>query len=174
MISMLKKIWDRFWNFYDGHYNLTLGITLCLFSLQIVHLFWLFTNVIWFKLFSYNLYTFGSTFEKLLVLVDFTEIPALLAASLVYIDDLRNNFNYKSVIFLILLNSQWLHLFWITDEFVVSEFTEKVLFPSWLAWLAILIDYLEVPVILDTLSKFLKHLKEGQIKTALNVIKERD
>ena len=171
---MLRKIWDKFWNFYDSNYNLTLGVTLALFSLQIVHLFWLFTNVIWFKLFSQSLYDFGPIAEKILILVDFTEIPALIAASLVYIDDLRNNFNYKSIIFLILLNSQWLHLFWITDEFVVSEFTQKVLFPSWLAWVAILIDYLEVPVILDTLSKFLKHLKEGKLKTALEVVKNRD
>jgi hypothetical protein len=170
----MKNIWNRFWNFYDNHHTLTLGVTVFLFSLQILHLFWLFTNVIWFKAFGHSLYTAGPVLEKLLILVDFTEIPALISASLVYIDDLRMKFNYKSIIFLVFLNSQWLHLFWITDEFVVSEFTQKVLLPSWLAWLAILIDYLELPVIFDTLKKFISEIRKGQLKTALNVIKERD
>ena len=32
----------------------------------------------------------------------------------------------------------------------------------WLAWVAIGIDYLEVPVMIDTLKKFLKAIREGR------------
>jgi len=57
-----------------------------------------------------------------------------------------------------------LHLFWITDEFVIEQFARMgeraTLLPLWLAWLAIAIDYLELPVIYDTIRNFSKSLKE--------------
>ena len=56
---------------------------------------------------------------------------------------------------MILINSQWLHLFWITDEIIYAQFTGEAAFmiPAWLAWIAISIDYLELPVIYDTIKK---------------------
>jgi hypothetical protein len=61
----------------------------------------------------------------------------------------------RAVLYLALLNSQWLHILWITDEIVVETIASASLF-SWIgavAWVAILIDYLEVPVIVDTLRR---------------------
>jgi hypothetical protein len=170
----MKKIWNSFWSWYDSHPTLTLGVTLGLFGLQIIHLIWLLTNVIWTKAFGHALFAPGEVFERILILVDYTEIPALIAASLVYIDDLRKEFSFKAILYLIFLNTQWLHLFWITDEFVVSEFTQNILIPSWLAWIAILIDYLEVPIIYDTLKKFIVSLHKGEVREAFNAISERD
>jgi hypothetical protein len=79
---------------------------------------------------------------------------------------LRKGWNWKSFIFLLFLNSQWLHIFWITDEFVVNEFTgEEAIssLPVWLAWVAILIDYLELPVIYDTMKKFVVATREQRV-----------
>jgi hypothetical protein len=53
----------------------------------------------------------------------------------------------------VFLNSQWLHIFWITDQYVSNELAGRAAvssLPAWLAWVAILIDYLELPVIYDT------------------------
>ena len=61
---------------------------------------------------------------------------------------------------MLLLNSQWIHLFWITDEVLVAQFTGTipVLIPIWLSWVAIGIDYLELPVMYDTIKKFFQSL----------------
>ncbi|NDF54289.1 MAG: hypothetical protein EB145_08855, partial [Proteobacteria bacterium] len=47
------------------------------------------------------------------------------------------------------------HLFWITDSIVVQTFsaTSVIAWNSAIAWVAILIDYLEVPVIFEMLRK---------------------
>lgn len=77
--------------------------------------------------------------------------------------------------FLFFINSQWLHIYWITDEFVLEHITRHVgpsILPVWLAWVAILIDYLELPVIVDTLRKFFASLKKEGITTALEELKE--
>ena len=67
----------------------------------------------------------------------------------------------KTWLYLLLLNSQWIHLFWITDEVVLENFTGEALvpIPFWLAWIAISIDYLELPVMYDTITKTLKFKK---------------
>ena len=67
-------------------------------------------------------------------------------------------------LYLFLLNTQWLHLFLITDEVVVAAFTSHTLIyiPAWLAWIAILIDYTEVPVMFDTARRFFMALKIGR------------
>jgi hypothetical protein len=133
-----------------------------LFVWQLVHLNWLLFYVIWERLFGFTLLSFSGSWNYLIVLVDYTEIPALILTSLVYLNDLRKKFSLRSLGFLILLNSQWLHLFWITDEFVIGQFTgdSKTVLPLWLAWVAILIDYLEIPVMFDTLRRFFKALSE--------------
>jgi hypothetical protein len=67
----------------------------------------------------------------------------------------RKGFTWKAAGFLFMLNTQWLHIFWITDEVVVQYFAGPVA-PQWnalLAWVAILIDFLELPVIYDTLRR---------------------
>lgn len=131
-----------------------------LFVLQAIHLVWLFGDVILTRLTGHPLFGFTGIFKVALVIVDYTEIPALISVSLVYTHDLQKSFSWKSVWFLFALNIQWLHLFWITDEFVVATFTNKIIIPATFAWIAILIDYLEVPVIVATVRKFFVALRE--------------
>ena len=67
------------------------------------------------------------------------------------------------------LNSQWLHIFWITDEFVVeSNESQATVLPAWLAYAAILIDYLELPVIADTVRKTVVALRGARLEELLS------
>jgi hypothetical protein len=109
----------------------------------------------------------------MIVLVDYTEIPALLTTTLLYINEFRNNKKAKDFMFIVLVNSQWLHLFWITDEFVVEALTQNALLPVWLAWIAIAIDYLELPVIFDVLKKIVQAVKQNKLTEIKAIITER-
>ncbi len=156
-----------FWSWYERHYLLNVSIALGLFSLQITHLVWLFADVIFLKLFGFELLPITPLFETIIILVDYTEIPALITTGLIYVNELRKKYEFKNLLFLILLFSQFLHIFWITDEFVVEQFTNALkttILPFWLAWVAILIDYLEVPVIIDTTKRLVKALKTQNVK----------
>jgi len=158
----------RFWRWYERHDRLTIGITLGLFVLQLVHLFWLTTDVVWFRLTGDRLLSLDGAFEYAVLLVDYTEIPALLTTSLVYVNDLRKRFSWRALLFLVFLNSQWLHILWITDEFVVNTAsTDAGLLDGWLAWLAIGIDYLELPVIVDLVRRFALSLGRGTVGSFL-------
>ena len=168
---------QRFWAWYERHYALNLTITTFLFALQLVHLYWLGTHVIALRLLGESFFTPTPFLQTIIILVDYTEIPALISTTFLYLYDLRKRFSWKAVFFLIFLNSQWLHLFWITDEFVVDQFSGRgpaTVLPGWLAWVAILIDYLEVPVIVDTFIKLGKTLRKWKVKEALEVIRARD
>ncbi len=167
-------VFKKFWEWYERNYSINLGLAAGLFLLQIFHLLWLLVEVIWSKLFGAPLLHVHGGPKILLILVDYTEIPALISISLVYINELRKQFNWKSVMYLIFLNTQWLHIFWITDEFVVDAFNtgHQLLLPAWLAWIAILIDYLEVPVIIDTLKRFVASLKKKDLAMAFEELKE--
>jgi hypothetical protein len=143
---------ERFWRWYERHYTLNVTLAAALFLLQVAHLVWLTGQVVAARLTGEALFTLAGPFRWALVLVDYTEVPALLSVSLVYLNELRRRWDWRPLAMLVLLNSQWLHIFWITDEFVASSFEESSssALPSWLAWVAILIDYLEVPVMIDT------------------------
>lgn len=158
----MKNIFDKFWGWYEKHYAINVGLSTALFLLQLVHLYWLSTNVVATRLTGRSLFHPSNFWEILIILVDYTEIPALIGTSLIYIHGLRKGFNWKDIFFLVLLNSQWLHLFWITDEVVIEHFVNKTIatIPTWLAWTAICIDYLELPVMVDTIKKFLVSTKE--------------
>jgi len=160
--NFLSKIWTGFFSWYRDNYKLNLYITAGLFVWQLVHLYWLTTNVVGFRIFGYELWEVGRLGDIFIALVDYTEIPALILASLFYIHELQKGFNWKSTLYLVLLNSQWLHLFWITDEIVVEQITGTALvaLPLWLSWIAILIDYLELPVIYDTIKKSIQSLRK--------------
>lgn len=173
----MYKVVNRFWKWYERHETFNLGLAAFLFSLQIVHLIWLAVDVVAVKMFGETGFHIHPTgiFSILILLVDYLEIPAIVATSLVYINELRIKFNYKSLLFLIFINSQWIHLFWITDEFVVDAFlgtTTTTHLPEFLAWIAILIDYLELPVIYDTMKKFINALKKEGLTSALEELKE--
>lgn len=161
-------MWKKFWDWYERNYTLNIGIVAGLFLLQVFHLIWLLGEVIWSKAFGTPLISLHGMPKFLIIFVDYTEIPALIGTSLVYINEMRKKFAWKSLMYFLFLNSQWLHLFWITDEFVVDAFANGgTILPLWLAWVAILIDYLELPVIVDVLVKFYKSLREKRVKEFL-------
>ena len=162
---MQQSIFQRFWSWYERHYKLTVGITNVLFIWQLIHLYWLTTDVVMHRILGRSFFHPTGIWEVILVVVDYTEIPALISASILYIHEYQKKKSAKSILALLALNSQWLHLFWITDEVVVNLLTAKGAFiglPVWLAWVAILIDYLEVPVIFDTMRKFLASFRHDR------------
>lgn len=162
----MRDLWQRFFEWYERNYTINVTVAAGLFLLQLVHLYWLTTDVVFMRLFEESLFNPKGIFYGLILVVDYTEIPALLGVSLIYVNELRKGFGWKPLLFLIFLNSQWLHIFWITDEFVVNEFTGEAAvssLPAWLAWAAILIDYLELPVIYDTMKKLLVAVRERRI-----------
>lgn len=150
-------IFNRFWGWYEKHLALNTSIAAFLFFLQIIHLIWLSLHVVSFKLFGQILWEPGVYWQNIIILVDYTEIPALLSTSLVYINEFRKGRRVKSALYLIFLNSQFLHIFWITDEFVLEQIHQGIyVLPGWLVWIAIFIDYLELPVMFETIKKAVK------------------
>ncbi|MEK7585984.1 MAG: hypothetical protein AAB477_01980 [Patescibacteria group bacterium] len=120
------------------------------------------TDIVMFRLFGHMFFPISHFWQLMIALADYTEIPAIITASILYIHNLRSGFNWRSVLFLFLINSQWLHLFWITDEIIYAQFTGTalVVLPVWLSWIAISIDYLELPVMYDTIVKSIKSLRK--------------
>jgi hypothetical protein len=176
MTSALRDQFRRFFDWYERHYTLNVAIVACLFVLQLVHLYWLSAEVVSQRLTGAGHFHLTGVAKFLILIVDYTEIPALLGTSLLYINELRKGFTWKALIFLVFLNTQWIHLFWITDTFVVNEFSGNGSatqsgggsgIPGWLAWVAILIDYLELPVIFDTLRKFFTSLRQQRVRQFL-------
>ena len=155
-------MFNKFWDWYQRHYNLNLAVTTFLFALQLFHLYWLFTDVILFKLTGQSYFQLSSIWGVISSIIDYSEIPALISTNILYIHLFRQKFSYKYLWFLIFLNIQWLHLFWITDEIVVEKFASNVELFHWsntAAWAAILIDYLELPVIWDTTKRLYREIK---------------
>jgi hypothetical protein len=153
---MARGMWNRFWRWYERHYLPNVAVASGLFVLQLVHLYWLGADPIATRLTGDSLFHPTGVVRYLIFLVDYTEIPALMAVSLVYVNELRGGWSLRPVLFLVLLNSQWLHIFWITDEYVGNELAGQATvssLPGWLAWVAILIDYGELPVIWDTIKR---------------------
>ncbi|CAA9568803.1 MAG: hypothetical protein AVDCRST_MAG87-2204 [uncultured Thermomicrobiales bacterium] len=164
-MSSLRRLWNTFFGWYERHYTLNVGVAAGLFLLQLVHLYWLSADVVAQRLTGESYWEPTDIVRFLILIVDYTEIPALIATSLIYINELRRGWSWRNLLFLVFLNSQWFHIFWITDEFVVAEFGGEggTALPGWLAWAAILIDYLELPVIVDTLRRFMEALRERRL-----------
>jgi hypothetical protein len=153
---MLTTIKDKFWGWYEHSYKANLNFAAVVFSLQLVHLLWLTTDVVLHRIFGFDPFLEGNrTFQFILGLVDYLEIPTIIAVSLVYIHSFVTEKKKSALWYLILLNTQWIHILWITDEYVVDllEIHEVNLAAHIMVWAAILIDYLEIPVIIDTLKK---------------------
>ena len=153
----------KFINFYNRYENLNLKITFFLISLQILHLYWLTTAVVLQKIFGESFFLAPKSLLPLFIVIDYIEIPALISGLIYYAYSIRTNKSTakKSYLFLGLLGVQVIHIFWITDEVVyVSLFyTNFVEIPYVLSWIAILIDYLELPVMVDLFYKIIKKKK---------------
>ncbi|MBI2246956.1 MAG: VIT1/CCC1 transporter family protein [Armatimonadetes bacterium] len=166
----LQTFAQRFWRWYERYYLLNLSVATVLFLLQAFHLYWLFTDVILERLLGQSYFLFPRELWPIYVLIDYTEIPAIITTSAVYLHSLGKRNTLQAWLALFALNIQWLHLFWITDEIVVENLRGAALvgLPAWLAWIAILIDYLEVPVMVDTVRRLIREIRElrmgGQVQ----------
>lgn len=155
------KVFQVFWRWYREHLFFNTALAACLFTLQLVHLYWLTASVAAFRLFGHSYFDVSGIWEILVLLVDYTEIPAIVTTSLVYLHDVSQGRVKRGLLYLFFINSQWLHIFWITDEFVLTYLgVGGVGISGVLAWIALGIDYLEIPVIIDTLARLPKLLKE--------------
>jgi len=161
---------QTFWSWYERHYLMNVTVAFGLFLLQLLHLYWLTTDVVFLRVLGESFFSPSPLWKYLIIIVDYTEIPALLSTSVLYLHEFHRGLKWKGMSFLFFLNSQWLHIVWITDEFVVGQLIGgqgAVAFPVWLAWIAIFIDYLELPVIADTCVKFAHSLYHRRLKLYL-------
>lgn len=153
---------NRFWTWYEKKYPVIAPLTALLFLLQLVHLYWMTTNIVFFRVSGYSFWDPSAFWNTVIALVDYTEIPAIISSSVLYIYQYQKGIKGHSILFLFLINSQWVHLFWITDEVIYAQFTgaAAIIIPVWLSWGAIMIDYLELPVIYDTIKKAVSSLRK--------------
>ena len=142
-----------FWHRYE---NLNLKIALVLISLQLVHLYWLTADVVVKRITGDSALGFQLSGPVLLffIVIDYIEVPALAAGMTYYALSIykHQKRTAKSALLLALLAVQVFHIFWITDEVVYDTFfgpASAITIPYYAAWIAILIDYLELPVIAD-------------------------
>ncbi len=164
------SIFQKFWNWYERYYRINLIVTTFLFLLQVFHLYWLFSDVIMQRLTGKSYFLLTPIWGSVSIFFDYTEVPALITTTILYVHLLKKKFSYRHLLYLLFLNIQWLHILWITDEFVVDRFSSTGSIFHWantLAWIAILIDYLELPVIFDTtkqaIREIIKFSKEKKI-----------
>jgi hypothetical protein len=156
-------VFTRIINFYLRYQNINLKISFILISLQLLHLYWLTTDVVIYRLTGIDYFIELSDFILLFIIIDYIEIPALVSGIIYYFfaliyDKKEKEKRIKNTVLLILLAIQSIHIFWITDEIVYSTFvgSDLIYMPEYFAWIAILIDYLELPVIYDLLKRIVK------------------
>ena len=119
-----------------------------LFVTQLIHLTWMTTYVVPVHL---GYHPIWSPPTAPLALADYLELPAILTTSILYI-------RTRQWRMLFLVDVQLFHIYWITDEIILSHTTLNPI----LAWAAILVDYLELPVIFDTIRRALRGLASVQ------------
>jgi hypothetical protein len=156
MSVAIQKILD-FWTKYE---SLNLKITFILISLQILHLYWLTADVVLQRIAGESYLGLPRILLPLFIVIDYVEIPALVSGITFYLFSIfkRGSHSRKNIVFLLLLAIQVVHIFWITDEVVYESLLDNdlVIFPVYAAWIAILIDYLEIPVMVDLFYKTFK------------------
>jgi hypothetical protein len=159
-------VFKKFINFYLRYQNISLKISFILISLQLLHLYWLTTDVVIYRLTGIDYFLGLSDFILLFIIIDYIEIPALVSGIIYYFfaiifDKSEKEKRIKNTVLLILLSIQSIHIFWITDEVVYSTFvgSDLIYMPEYFAWIAILIDYLELPVIYDLLKRIVRKEK---------------
>lgn len=161
-------MFKKFINFYLRYQNINLKISFILISLQLLHLYWLTTDVVIYRLTGIDFFGGLSDFILLFIIIDYIEIPALVSGIIYYFFALiydkkekEKEKRIKNTILLILLAIQSIHIFWITDDIVYATFvgSDLIYMPEYFAWIAILIDYLELPVIYDLLKRIVRKEK---------------
>jgi hypothetical protein len=162
MSSAVQKL-AGFWQRYE---NLNLKIAFVLISLQLVHLYWLTADVVIQRITQKSILAVphGSALFIFFIIIDYIEIPALVAGLTYYALTIYNHEkgSAKNALLLAMLAIQVFHIFWITDDVVYNTFfgsSSAIEIPYYAAWVAILIDYLELPVIADL---FYKTIVKGE------------
>ena len=153
MSSTVQKL-VGFWRRYE---NLNLKIAFVLISLQLIHLYWLTADVVIQRITGESVLGVpqGSPLFIFLIIIDYIENPALVAVLTYYALSIykHEKNSIKNSLLLSMLAIQVFHIFWITDEVVYDSFfgspAGSVEIPYYAVWVAILIDYLELPVIFD-------------------------
>ena len=153
---LLPAIANRLVTFWHKYENLNLRIAFILISLQLVHLYWLTADVVIKRLTQDQSpgLAGGGPLLFFFVVIDYIEIPGLVAGLTFYGISLYSNEKGRAEnsLFFLLLAVQVFHIFWITDEVVYQTFfgqSNGLQIPFLAAWVAILVDYLELPVIAD-------------------------
>lgn len=143
-------------NFWHRYEKLNLKIAFFLISLQILHLYWLTTDVVLNRIYghSFSLLPTTGLFFILFVIIDYIEVPGLVAGITFYSLSIyqRGRKSAKDSLLLAMLVVQVFHIFWITDEIVFETIVGTktgLSLPAFASWVAILIDYLELPVMGD-------------------------
>ncbi len=156
----MSVVIHRILNFWTKYENVDLKITCILISLQLLHLYWLTTDVVLHRITGQSYLGLPPELLPLFIVVDYIEVPALVSGITFYLFSiLKHEAHFrKNIIFLILLAIQIIHIFWITDEVLYESLLDDdlVKFPIYPAWTAILIDYMEVPVMIDLFYKIFK------------------
>ena len=158
MVAATGGFLQKIIEFWDRYENLNLRIAFILMSLQLVHIYWLTTDIVINRVSGHEILhgissASGSQdqiFLLFMVAIDYIEVPAIVAGSTYYLLSIlkyrkRKTVAAKNTLFLAMLAAQMLHIFWLTDEIVHN----MVEFSYYAAWIAIVIDYLELPVIAD-------------------------
>jgi hypothetical protein len=155
-----------FWRRYE---SLNLRIAFALISLQLVHLYWLTADVVVKRITGDSAMglTVSGPLLVFFIIIDYIEVPALVAGLTYYgLSIYKREKTTKNALLFAMLVVQVFHIFWITDEVVYDTFfgtSSAVEIPYYAAWIAILIDYLELPVIADL---FYRTIIKGERKTA--------
>ena len=159
-------MFKKFINFYLRYQNINLKISFILISLQLLHLYWLTTDVVIYRLTGIDYFVGLSNFIILFIIIDYIEIPALVSGIIYYFfaliyDKKEKEKRIKNTVLLILFAIQSIHIFLITDDVVYATFvgSDLIYMPEYFAWIAILIDYLELPVIYDLLKRIVRKEK---------------
>lgn len=162
----------KFWLRYE---NLNLKVAFFLVSLQLIHLYWLTADVVAKRITGESAFVLSQRGPLFLifVVIDYIEIPALVAGLTYYSLSIyyHQKGSAKNALFLTMLAVQVFHIFWLTDEVVYDVFSgsSAVEIPYYAALIAILIDYLELPVIADLFYRTFVRNKEtlGEWKSSL-------
>lgn len=164
----MSSLTDKLLTFWHRYENLNLKIALVLISLQLIHLYWLTTDVVIKRLVHDQSGGLSQTglFFIFFIAIDYIEIPALVSGLTYYgLSFYRDGKSRRrNALFFSLLAVQVFHIFWITDEVVYETLfgpESGIELPFVAAWVAILVDYLELPVIAD-----LFHRTIGRAKRA--------
>ncbi len=155
-----------FWRRYE---SLNLRIAFVLISLQLVHLYWLTADVVVKRITGDSAMglTVSGPLLVFFIVIDYIEVPALVAGLTYYgLSIYKREKATKNALLFAMLVVQVFHIFWITDEVVYDTFfgtSSAVEIPYYAAWIAILIDYLELPVIADL---FYRTIIKGERRSA--------